>query len=62
VAGFATDINGLTDDDPAAAQWIVRVVMAMLYWPVGDSEAEREMIERFVAPAFGSSTVEFDRL
>jgi AcrR family transcriptional regulator len=62
VAGFATDINGLTDDDPAAAQWIVRVVMAMLFWPVGDSEAEREMIERFVAPAFGSSTVEFDRL
>jgi AcrR family transcriptional regulator len=54
VAGFATDLNGLTEDDPAAAQWIVRVVMAMLYWPVDDVEVERQMVQRFVAPAFGS--------
>ncbi len=53
VAGFATDLNGLTDDDPQAAQWIVRVVMAMLYWPVDDVEVERQMVQRFVAPAFG---------
>jgi AcrR family transcriptional regulator len=53
VAGFATDLNGLTDDDPQAAQWIVRVVMAMLYWPVDNGEVERQMVQRFVAPAFG---------
>jgi AcrR family transcriptional regulator len=53
VAGLATDLNGLTEDDPAAAQWIVRVVMAMLYWPVDDVEVERQMVQRFVAPAFG---------
>ena len=36
VAGFATDLNGLTDDDTDAAQWIVRVVLSLLYWPIGD--------------------------
>jgi AcrR family transcriptional regulator len=61
VAGFATDLNGLTEDDPQAAQWIVRVVMAMLYWPVEDARVEREMVQRFVAPAFGPSTVGSDR-
>ena len=35
VARLATDLNGLTDDDTEAAQWIVRVVLSLLYWPVG---------------------------
>jgi AcrR family transcriptional regulator len=52
VADFATDINGLTDDDPEAAQWIVRIVLAMLYWPVGDADVEHHMVQRFVSPAF----------
>lgn len=52
VAGFATDLNGLTDDDTDAAQWIVRVVMSMLYWPVADDDTERRVVERFVLPAF----------
>lgn len=61
VAGFAADLNGLTDDDTDAANWIIRVVMSMLYWPVGDTEIEHLVLERFVMPAFGSRTVEFDR-
>ena len=52
VAEFATDLNGLTDDDPQAAQWIIRVVMSMLFWPIGDAEREREVLQRFVLPAF----------
>jgi AcrR family transcriptional regulator len=52
VAGFARELNGLTDDDTDAAQWIVRVVMSMLYWPVDDTDAERRMLQRFVLPAF----------
>jgi AcrR family transcriptional regulator len=55
VAGFATDLNGLTDDDTEAAQWIVRVVVSMLYWPVDDTDAERRVVERFVLPAFADS-------
>jgi AcrR family transcriptional regulator len=61
VMRFAIDINGLAEDDPQAAHWIVRVLLAMLYWPVGDTGTERETVERFVAPAFGGPTVEFDR-
>ncbi len=53
VADFATDLNGLTDD-AAAGQWIVRVVLSLMYWPVGDVEAERQMVQRFVSPAFAT--------
>lgn len=53
VARFATDLNGLTDDDTEAAQWILRVVLSLLYWPVGDAEVERQMVNRFISPAFG---------
>ncbi len=53
LAGFAAELTGLTDRDPQAALWVVRIVMSLLYWPAGDEGAEREMVERFVAPAFG---------
>ena len=52
LAGFASELAGLTDRDPEAAMWVVRVVLSLLYWPVGDSRFERQMLERFVAPAF----------
>ena len=52
VIGFATELNGLTDDDTEAVQWIVRVVMAMLYWPLDDPAVERQILNRFVSPAF----------
>jgi hypothetical protein len=52
VAGFATELTGLTDRDPQAAQWVVRVVMSLLYWPVADTATEHEIVQRFVAPAF----------
>jgi AcrR family transcriptional regulator len=54
VARLATDLNGLTDDDNEAVQWIVRVVLSLLYWPVADAETERKMVERFISPAFAS--------
>ena len=53
LAGFATELTGLTDRDPQAALWIVRVVLSLMYWPAGDDEAERQLVQRFVAPAFG---------
>jgi AcrR family transcriptional regulator len=52
VARFATDINGLTDDDAEAGQWILRVLLSLLYWPVANAEDERRMLERFISPAF----------
>lgn len=52
LAGFATELTGLTDRDPQAALWVVRVVLSLLFWPVGDSATERQVVQRFVAPAF----------
>jgi AcrR family transcriptional regulator len=56
LAGFASELTGLSDRDPQAAMWVVRVVLSLLYWPVGDSRVERQMLERFVAPAFAVKT------
>lgn len=52
VAEFATDLNGLTDNDTEAAAWILRVVLSMLCWPADDTDAERQVVDRFVLPAF----------
>ena len=52
--GSRTDLNGLTDDDPEAAQWIIRIVLSLMYWPIDDADAERRIVQRFVSPAFGS--------
>lgn len=49
---LAAELTGLTEDDPAAAQWIVRVVMSFAHWPMPDPGGEQEAIRRFVAPAF----------
>jgi AcrR family transcriptional regulator len=61
VARFARDINGLAEDDPQAAQWIVRIVLALMYWPVNDAETERQMVQRFVSPAFASAAAESEQ-
>jgi AcrR family transcriptional regulator len=52
VSDLAVELNGLSDDDSQAVQWIVRVVFSLLYWPVEDAALEREMVTRFIAPAF----------
>jgi AcrR family transcriptional regulator len=54
VARLATDLNGLADGDTEAVQWIVRVVLSLLYWPVADAVTEQKMVERFISPAFAS--------
>lgn len=56
VMGFAAEFAGIADDDPEAAGWIVRVVLALLFWPVSDAAAEKRFVRRFVAPAFGESS------
>jgi hypothetical protein len=51
---LAADLTGITDDDPQAAQWIVRIVMSLAFWPIGNSRVERQIVQRFVSPAFSS--------
>ncbi|MDH6676681.1 AcrR family transcriptional regulator [Rhodococcus sp. LBL1] len=50
---LATTLTGIAADD-AAGQWIVRVVLALLAWPASDTEAERNMVRSYVAPAFAA--------
>ena len=38
-------------DDPAAARWLVRVVLSLLAVPGADDAEERATVERFVVPA-----------
>lgn len=52
VLQYAAEFAGVTDDDPEAAQWIVRVVLALLFWPASDAAAEQRLLGRFVAPGF----------
>lgn len=54
VEALAAELTGIADDDPEAARWIVHVVLSLVYLPVGDPDTEREMVQRFVAPAFES--------
>jgi AcrR family transcriptional regulator len=49
---LATELTGIAADDPVAARWIVHVVLSLVYLPIGDARVEREMLQRFVAPAF----------
>jgi AcrR family transcriptional regulator len=49
---LATELTGSGADDPVAARWIVHVVLSLVYLPIGDARVEREMLQRFVAPAF----------
>jgi hypothetical protein len=55
VADFATELTGLAGDDARATQWIVRLVLSLLFWPDAGAHAEHQMLERFVAPAFAES-------
>lgn len=55
VMRYAAEFAGVNDDDPEAAAWIVRVVLAMLFWPGASEEAERRLLTRFVTPGFQSA-------
>ncbi|WP_067539977.1 TetR/AcrR family transcriptional regulator [Nocardia crassostreae] len=46
-ARIATALTGIAPDDEAA-QWIVRIVLSLLAWPLPDAASERRMVERFV--------------
>lgn len=53
-ADLATDLVGVAATDRDAGQWVMRVMLALIYWPVADHRTERELVDRFVGPAFDS--------
>jgi AcrR family transcriptional regulator len=48
VTGFAAEMLGHDNDDPLAAQWLIRVFLALWCWPLKDPAAERTMVQRFL--------------
>jgi AcrR family transcriptional regulator len=55
LTGFARELAGLAADDQQAAQWVVRVVLSLMYWPAANEQTERQLVQRFVAPAFAET-------
>jgi AcrR family transcriptional regulator len=52
VTRFASDVLGLSKPDPLAAQWLIRVFLALWYWPLKDPDAEYQMVRRFLGPPY----------
>ncbi len=48
VTGLAAEMLGRDNDDPVAAQWLIRVFLALWCWPLKDPVAERTMVQRFL--------------
>lgn len=51
LAQAAGDLSGTAD--PLLADWIVRVVLALLCWPLADEKAEELVVRRYVAAVAG---------
>ena len=47
-----TEMLGLSKPDPLAAQWLIRVFLALWYWPLKDPDAEDQMVRRFLGPPY----------
>ena len=49
VARIAEQMVG--DEDPLAAQWLIRITFSLWYWPLKDKQTEYELVRRFAAPS-----------
>jgi hypothetical protein len=56
VARFATEMVGLADPDPLAAQWLIRMFLALWYWPLKDCASEEITVRRFLGPPYTNDT------
>jgi len=54
VTSFAAEMLGQDNPDPLAAQWLIRVFLALWCWPLRDATAERTMVERFLGPSYSN--------
>ena len=52
IMALAQEMIGSETADPAAAQWLIRVVLAMWCWPATDPDIEAEMLRRFLGSPF----------
>lgn len=52
VTALAAEMLGPDNDDPLAAQWLIRVFLALWGWPLKDPIAERALVERFLGSSY----------
>lgn len=52
LAQAAGELSGTSD--PLLAEWIVRVVLSLLCWPLADEKAEEQVVRRYVAAVAGA--------
>jgi AcrR family transcriptional regulator len=52
ITRFAAEMLGPDNTDPLAVQWLMRVFLALWYWPLKDRDAERTMVQRFLGPPY----------
>ncbi|MDM4139625.1 MULTISPECIES: TetR/AcrR family transcriptional regulator [Mycobacterium] len=55
VTALAAEMLGPGNDDPLAAQWLIRVFLALWGWPLKDAAAERALVERFLGASYGGT-------
>jgi AcrR family transcriptional regulator len=55
LAEAAADLTGLPPSERLAAEWVVRVVLALLFWPVSSHEGEETIVRELVIPALAAS-------
>ena len=56
VAQFAAEMLGQEQSDPLAQQWLIRVFLALWIWPMKDTDAELEMLRRFLGPPYDAKS------
>jgi AcrR family transcriptional regulator len=49
---LAAEMLGPDYDDALAAQWLIRVFLALWCWPLKDPAAERALVERFLGSSY----------
>ncbi len=52
VERLAEEMIGGPQPDSVAAQWLLRVVLALWCWPMKDPDVEYQMLKNFLGPAF----------
>ncbi len=55
MSATAQVLGGVGGFGPWAGPWLVRVVLSLVTWPLEDADAERELVTRFVRPAFADA-------
>lgn len=52
IAAFTVTLAGIPEPNDLDAEWLLRIVLSLLAWPLRDRELERQLVETFLRPAY----------